>query len=386
MNTTWRMRLGRALILAMITLLPGAGCVPDLSEEDADEVAGWTKDCPTGITKQDLAEAISPDLRPGAPWEATTSEEMDPQVGGPDAHPLALTTINAQSWAPLSTGQSKTVTFTLSATESMAAYAEPYDEFGDIDLELYKGNAGTASWSFVKSSVNGTGYIDSIFTPPYTSGWEGTYSVKLYCRKGPCNFGSYVTKGDDQDFNTLSVYLNQRSFKTNTNSCTNAAGAWVADGECMCSDASAAMALVAGGKRRTSELTSSAQDLFDNTNYPDGGANRSALMDRLKANYGYAECSDLPLDEANIRFNLRYKSLVLLRSPKFSDAGHYVQVRGYKTEGGVFKVRVNDPYGAWSSKNVWSPPNEKNSTGYGQDSVIQLSLLQDPGASLVVCK
>jgi hypothetical protein len=63
-----------------------------------------------------------------------------------------------------------------------------------------------------------------------------------------------------------------------------------------------------------------------------------------------------------------------------------VQVRGYTTdEAGVFRVRVNDPYGVWASKNLWDPVNT-TSVGYGEDATIPLSKLKGSGASLVVCK
>jgi hypothetical protein len=384
-KTTWKAQLGRVLLVAVVASVSG-GCGADLSGGDAEDVGtDRVKGEPPGLTEADIANATFLNLEPGVSWEMRAREEATMDEDTPELDPQTLTTISAKSWAPLSTGQWETVSFSLSSTESLAAYVHPYNEVGDIDLYLYKWNPATLSWNFVKSSVNVSGYFDLIFTPPYVSGWEGQYYLQMYCFMGPCSFGSYITKGDDQDFHTQSVYLNQRSFTTNTNSCKNDSNVWVADGECMCADASAAMALVADGKRKISQLASSAQDLFDNTNEANGAANRWALMNRLKANYGYTNCSDLTLNESNIRYYLRYKWLVLLRSPKFSSAGHYVQLRGYKTESGVFKVRVNDPYGVWSSKNVWSPKNT-TSAGYGNDTVIQLSLLKDPSASLVVCK
>ena|GEM_PF-4721701 len=289
-----------------------------------------------------------------------------------------------KSWPVLQAGQYHYVTLSLSSAESLAAFAHPYDFNGDIDVHLYKWDS-YQGWVYNKGSALSSGYIDSVFTPPYTAGWAGSYLLMFHCYSGTCNFRTSVSIGDDSNFYTSSVYLNQRSFTAKEQKCQGSSGAWVANGECMCAPSSAAMALVAGGKRNINELGSSAVDLFT-TNNSYGAADRVALMNRLKSNYGYGTCEELSATMANIRDRLRYKYLVLFRSKSFSSAGHYVQVRGYATASdGTIRLRVNDPMGAWLSKDKWNPQNS-TTTGYGQDTWLKFADITTSNPSIIACK
>lgn len=249
---------------------------------------------------------------------------------------------------------------------------------GDADLTVFTSNGARRV-----DSVKGTGFIDNV-SVRINSTTGRQLMIRVSCYQGPCAAALNIARGNDSTFTasamSTSVYVNQRSFTARSGKCTNSSGSTIADGECMCAPASAANALGALGRVPIGMVRSTASDLFA-TNNAGGAGNRVRLMERLMSNYGYPACveSRSALDAFS---NLRTGGLVLLRSSRFSGAGHYVRLTGYTPTHFV----VDDPYGWWSSRNVWSPANTTDATSRSgfYRSYLRASLI-DSDASFILC-
>jgi hypothetical protein len=137
MSITSKARTAKLLLAMSPALLAVPGCARGSSDASSEEDDDGATTPPTGLTVQDIEQATYLDLEPGVPWEMDVGNNAATYAAGPEAALLMLETISAKSWATIHTGESRTVSFELGSGESLAAYARPYDEAGNVDLKLY---------------------------------------------------------------------------------------------------------------------------------------------------------------------------------------------------------------------------------------------------------
>ena len=189
----------------------------------------------------------------------------------------------------------------------------------------------------------------------------------------------------------VSVYVNQRSFLDRSGVCKDENNRTVTDGLCMCSDASAAMALTLGVDEDVSDARNIASSIFESTapaRRPYGGGQIvSELIDAIEDLSDY-RCRETRISsssfEQTLKNAVRLGDPVLFRSRGFSNAGHYVSVIGYKQNGSDIDLHVNDPFGRWVRKNQWSLNSTSAGSSRGNNVTYRLSSLRSD-ASVIVC-
>lgn len=359
------MRWNSLLLLGMVAL---SGCEGESTRFDESALEKPSMPEPTAAESE---AALQVEVAAGALW----SYDLPVSQNGRLEQALAPTSRDRWINAGLSAGQSMLFSLALDVGDTLHASHAPTTSLGDVDVQVTD-PAGVR----VAASAHATGWVDQVF---YTARAAGNHTVRLYCFATPCGSHFVLGRGNDTGFLTAGEYFNQRSRTQVNRRCTNSAGAWIADGECMCAPSSFAMGLVSRGLRRVADLGAIVTDLFT-TNGADGAANRASLMNRLRDVYGIP-CREVTRNAyPEIKTALRAGRVVVFRSPAFSGAGHYVHVRGFSGQGTLV---VDDPYGAWSRRNVWDPSNTTgafSTNGVGRS--YPWASIWAAGASVVICQ
>jgi hypothetical protein len=362
----WKSKTGIVVLLGVLALLAGCGKEePDVTGKPA-----------VNLTETDIAQAPALDLVAGEPWSNTSGSS-----GGTE---LSLQAYGLAGGSyQMTQGQYVVYSVGLGAGETLSTQVTPTDAAGDTDLYVYRGT------TLVKSSYRSLGYVDSVLYPSLSQ-LSTTYYVKAYCYSGTCRFRLSVAKGDATAFTTAGVYVNQRSFTGTVSTKPCVIGRTLPMGECMCSDASGAMAVVNAGKRRVTEKESVARDLYVNTNLSGGAANRTALGTRLVSVYGFGACTEVFNGSTflnTLKSSLRSGYAVLFRSTGLSVYGHYVLALGYRISNGRYQLLINDPFGKWVSQTYWYPSNSTSVlSNTGENIWVDFEAARASGASVIVCQ
>lgn len=351
----------RTLVLAMLVIsLNACG-----EEYDVNEKALAYEPSPTDLQSSALLE-----VKAGELVEFAGSNENPRDISPQSAW---LGQAAAQN---ISTGQSVWIQIQTATNEIPLAWAVPSGINGDVDLYLYD-----KLGALISSAIKSSGYVDRLIPSSLAS---GTYYFRYYCYSGPCAFTPWVAKSDSNMFVSWAPYDNQRSYTTKSGKCVISTPQ--ADGECYCADSSAAMNIVAGGKRKINEQRAAASDLFATANGIDGASDRTKLSKALTTSYGYTSCDYATTSLlTTINSALRSGKLVIFRSKALSSYGHYVAIVGIDVS--ARRLLVHDPYGKWASLTKWDPRNSTDaSSANGAYLWLSFDTIAATDAGIISCQ
>ena len=289
----------------------------------------------------------------------------------------------------LKSGKDTRVTVTVERGEALVAYLIPGgDSQGTTRVEAYFDGERIGRVSGSKDEV-------LRWNLPWSVADERLQvELRFTCRSKTCDGAAQwvVSTSKESPAPLVSAYINQRSFTTRSGVCKNDDNATIYDGACMCSDASTAMALVLAGSEDITDSRDIAEGIWEETKVArrphNGGQVVGELIAAIEDLHGDYDCAETKVSsgsfEQRLKDAVRLGDPVLFRSRGFSNAGHYVNVLGFKQVGSSLDLTVNDPMGRWIEKNRWQLNSNSAGSNVGQRVTYPLSKLKTD-ASIIVC-